>query len=203
RAAPGGALLLAGQRRGAGSRARAARAVRARGDDRATAQGGADRARDGADELRPGVHGAGGRGPGGRGRTARARPGPGGADGGRDDGGQRSRPARDGRRHARPAPARDQPGRVDGPRPRRAGAGRPPWGVRGRRDRGGGVHAGMTFLLAISRADVARYVNVLVIVYVVIIFIRILMSWLPRIPYNRWLMAFLDFVTEVTDPYLN
>jgi len=61
----------------------------------------------------------------------------------------------------------------------------------------------MTFLLAISRADVARYVNVLVIVYVVIIFIRILMSWLPRIPYNRWLMAFLDFVTEVTDPYLN
>ena len=50
----------------------------------------------------------------------------------------------------------------------------------------------MTFLLAISRADVARYVNVLVIVYVVIIFIRILMSWLPRIPYNRWLMAFLD-----------
>jgi len=61
----------------------------------------------------------------------------------------------------------------------------------------------MTFLLAISRADVARYVNVLVIVYVVIIFIRILMSWLPRIPYNRWLMAFLDFVTEVTEPYLN
>ena len=61
----------------------------------------------------------------------------------------------------------------------------------------------MTLLLAITRADVARYVNVLVIVYVVIIFIRILMSWLPRIPYNRWLMAFLDFVTEVTDPYLN
>ena len=54
----------------------------------------------------------------------------------------------------------------------------------------------MTFLLAISRADVARYVNVLVIVYVVIIFVRILMSWLPRIPYNRWLRAFLDFVTE-------
>jgi YggT family protein len=61
----------------------------------------------------------------------------------------------------------------------------------------------MTLLLAVTRADVARYVNVLVIVYVVIIFIRILMSWLPRIPYNRWLMAFLGFVTEVTDPYLN
>ena len=61
----------------------------------------------------------------------------------------------------------------------------------------------MTLLLAITRADVARYVNVLVIVYVVVIFVRILMSWLPRIPYNRWLAAFLEFVTDVTDPYLN
>jgi YggT family protein len=38
---------------------------------------------------------------------------------------------------------------------------------------------------------------------VVLIFIRILMSWLPRIPYSRPLDALLTFVTEVTDPYLN
>jgi YggT family protein len=61
----------------------------------------------------------------------------------------------------------------------------------------------MTFVLAISRSDVARYVYTLAIIYVVLIFIRILLSWLPRIPYNRWLNAFLAFVTEVTDPYLN
>ena len=29
------------------------------------------------------------------------------------------------------------------------------------------------------------------------------MSWIPRMPYNRYLAAFLKFVTDVTDPYLN
>jgi YggT family protein len=58
-------------------------------------------------------------------------------------------------------------------------------------------------ILALSRVDVARYVNTLLLLYIVLIFIRILMSWLPRIPYNRWLDAFLSFVREVTDPYLN
>jgi YggT family protein len=57
--------------------------------------------------------------------------------------------------------------------------------------------------LAISRGDVADYVNTLVLVYLVLIFIRILMSWIPRMPYNRYLAAFLQFVTDVTDPYLN
>ena len=58
-------------------------------------------------------------------------------------------------------------------------------------------------LLAITRVDVANYVYTLAIVYVVLIFIRILMSWFPRIPYNRWLNVFLDFVISTTDPYLN
>ena len=58
-------------------------------------------------------------------------------------------------------------------------------------------------VLAISRGDVADYVYTLAIVYWVLILVRIVMSWLPRIPYNRWLDAFLTFVTEVTDPYLN
>ncbi|MEA2365377.1 MAG: YggT family protein [Thermoleophilaceae bacterium] len=61
----------------------------------------------------------------------------------------------------------------------------------------------MTVYLAITRGDVADYVNTLAIVYVILIFVRILMSWIPRMPYNRYLSAFLQFVTDVTDPYLN
>ncbi len=57
--------------------------------------------------------------------------------------------------------------------------------------------------LAITRGDVADYVNILFLVYIILIFIRVLMSWFTRIPYNRFLMGFLDFVQETTDPYLN
>ena len=57
--------------------------------------------------------------------------------------------------------------------------------------------------LAITRTDVADYINTLVLVYLVLIFIRILTSWIPRMPYNRYLAAFLKFVSDVTDPYLN
>jgi YggT family protein len=59
------------------------------------------------------------------------------------------------------------------------------------------------FPLAVDRTDIAHYVNTLIIVYIVLIFIRILMSWVPRMPYYRWLDAVLNFVREVTDPYLN
>ena len=61
----------------------------------------------------------------------------------------------------------------------------------------------MTTLAAITRDSVASYVITLVYVYVVLIFIRILISWLPRIPYNRALDIFLTFVRDVVDPYLN
>jgi YggT family protein len=57
--------------------------------------------------------------------------------------------------------------------------------------------------LGITRGDVADYVNTLMLVYLVLIFIRIILSWIPRIPYNRFLNGFLKFVTDVTDPYLN
>ena len=57
-------------------------------------------------------------------------------------------------------------------------------------------------LAAITRDDVARYVYTLALVYAVLIFIRILLSWF-RLPYSRWLNAIVEFVTEVTDPYLN
>jgi YggT family protein len=62
----------------------------------------------------------------------------------------------------------------------------------------------MDFLLAaVTREDVGDYVNTLALVYLVLIFIRIILSWVPRIPYNRYLAAFLKFVNDVTDPYLN
>jgi YggT family protein len=61
----------------------------------------------------------------------------------------------------------------------------------------------MTPLLAITRGDVADYVNALFIVYIALIFVNILISLLPRLPYNRALRIVLDFVTETTNPYLN
>ena len=57
--------------------------------------------------------------------------------------------------------------------------------------------------MAITRGDVADYVDTLALVYLVLIFIRILTSWIPRMPYNRYLAAVLKFVSDVTDPYLN
>lgn len=60
----------------------------------------------------------------------------------------------------------------------------------------------MTTLFALTRSDVADYVDTLIVVYVVLIFIRIVMSWIPRMPYNRYLNAVLTFVVDVTDPYL-
>jgi YggT family protein len=56
---------------------------------------------------------------------------------------------------------------------------------------------------ALSRDDVAQYVNSLFIVFIVLVFIRVLLSWVPRMPYNRALRATVDFVHEVTDPFLN
>lgn len=56
---------------------------------------------------------------------------------------------------------------------------------------------------AITRADVADYVAALFLVYIVLILIRVLISWVPRMPYNPTLRRVLDFVTETTDPYLN
>lgn len=57
--------------------------------------------------------------------------------------------------------------------------------------------------LAVTRDDVAEYVGAVFLVYIVLILIRVLMSWIPRIPYNPTLRRVLDFVSETTDPYLN
>jgi YggT family protein len=58
-------------------------------------------------------------------------------------------------------------------------------------------------LLAFARNDVADYVDALFLVYIILIFLNVLSSWIPRMPYNRWLRAALDFVAETTNPYLS
>jgi YggT family protein len=58
--------------------------------------------------------------------------------------------------------------------------------------------------LALTRSDVADYVDALFIVYSILILLNVLISWIPRVPsYSRWLRACLDFVTDTTRPYLN
>jgi YggT family protein len=57
--------------------------------------------------------------------------------------------------------------------------------------------------LAITRDDIADFVSALFLVYIVLILITVLISWVPRMPYNRALRAVLDFVTETTNPYLS
>jgi YggT family protein len=58
-------------------------------------------------------------------------------------------------------------------------------------------------LLADTRNTIADYVGALFLVYLVLIIIRVLLSWVPRMPYNRALRAAVTFIEEVTDPYLN
>jgi YggT family protein len=57
--------------------------------------------------------------------------------------------------------------------------------------------------IADTRDVVADYVGALFLVYLVLIIIRVLLTWIPRIPYNRALRASISFIEEVTDPYLN
>jgi YggT family protein len=61
----------------------------------------------------------------------------------------------------------------------------------------------LVLLSALGRSDVASYVNSAFTVYIILIFIRVLLSWIPRMPYNRALHAVVEFVHQVTDPYLN
>jgi YggT family protein len=58
-------------------------------------------------------------------------------------------------------------------------------------------------ILAVTRYDVADYVSALFLVYIILIMLNVLISWIPRMPYNRFLRAVLDFVKETTDPVLS
>lgn len=57
--------------------------------------------------------------------------------------------------------------------------------------------------LALTRGDVASFVSALFTVYIVLIFARILMSWIPRLPVTGPAGAVVEFLRQVTDPYLN
>jgi YggT family protein len=58
-------------------------------------------------------------------------------------------------------------------------------------------------IAAITRNDVADYVSALFIVYIILIFARILISFIPQVPHSATLRPVLDFITDTTDPYLN
>jgi len=57
--------------------------------------------------------------------------------------------------------------------------------------------------LALNRGDVADYVQALFIVYFILIFANIVLSFVPRMPFSLWSKAVIDFIHETTDPYLN
>ena len=61
-------------------------------------------------------------------------------------------------------------------------------------------------VFALTRTDVANYVNALFYVYILIIFIYIITNWLfafgVRLPYSRWSDAVLNFLRDVSEPYL-
>jgi uncharacterized protein YggT (Ycf19 family) len=60
---------------------------------------------------------------------------------------------------------------------------------------------------AIDRNDVAQYVDSLFTVYLILIFVRIVISWVVMfrgsLPYNRPLRLVTEFIEQVVDPYLN
>jgi YggT family protein len=58
-------------------------------------------------------------------------------------------------------------------------------------------------IAAIGRDEIADYVSALFLVYLILIFIRVLLSWVPRMPYNPLLRTVVGFVEETTNPYLN
>ncbi|MBI4898832.1 MAG: YggT family protein [Actinobacteria bacterium] len=60
----------------------------------------------------------------------------------------------------------------------------------------------MTTLQAITRLDIADYVRTLVWIYTILILVRILLTWVPRMPYNPVLNHLVRFIEDVTEPYL-
>ena len=60
--------------------------------------------------------------------------------------------------------------------------------------------------IALTRGDVATYVDALILVYLILIFVNVLLSWIQQfrpLPYNLPLRAAIGFVEDTTNPYLN
>lgn len=64
----------------------------------------------------------------------------------------------------------------------------------------------MTVLGAITRGDIANYVQALFLVYILLIFVYILLNMMfslgLRPPYSRWVDAVMNFLRDVCEPYL-
>jgi YggT family protein len=64
----------------------------------------------------------------------------------------------------------------------------------------------MTLAYAVTRADIANYVNAVFYVYIILIFIYILTNWMfsfgVRLPYHRFSDAIVNFLRDVCEPYL-
>lgn len=64
----------------------------------------------------------------------------------------------------------------------------------------------MILSLAVTRVDIANYVNAVFIVYIIIIFLYILLNLMfslgLRLPYARWSDILLNFLRDVCEPYL-
>jgi uncharacterized protein YggT (Ycf19 family) len=62
------------------------------------------------------------------------------------------------------------------------------------------------FILADARGQVADFLDALILVYTLIIFVYIITSLIfsfgGRVPYNRWSDAVLGFLRDVCEPYL-
>ncbi len=61
-------------------------------------------------------------------------------------------------------------------------------------------------LAALNRGDIANYVGALFYVYILLIFVYILLNLIfsagVRKPYARWSDAILNFLRDVSEPYL-
>jgi YggT family protein len=61
-------------------------------------------------------------------------------------------------------------------------------------------------VLASTRGDIANYVSALFLVYIILIFAYILLNLLfsfgAKLPYSRWSDALLNFLRDVSEPYL-
>jgi YggT family protein len=56
-------------------------------------------------------------------------------------------------------------------------------------------------LLADAASSVNTFIDVFIYVYVLLIFVYILTSWV-RLPYTPWIRRFSDFLRDVCEPYL-
>ncbi len=61
-------------------------------------------------------------------------------------------------------------------------------------------------LFALTRGDIGNYVDALFEVYIVLLFVYILLNLLfsfgMRLPYARWTDALMNFLRDVSEPYL-